>query len=439
MCDLVSPKITKIPLGNIFDGDDLSTVAGSVVVSVTGSSNFLLAGVEEGDVLEILEGDNTGKYAIVSVTGTTATLDAPPPNTGFAQSFTVYKSFTGVTRPLVRVREIELLDSNSQPTGIKIPYGDIIDARIYGALSNRGEGQTVESYTGELLDNGSGLYRLKDLNRDFISEDVKEDYRLNLLSGSSTGSYTIAAVIETDGSGNPSPGSGVSHAIDVVETASGGTPFNTAETPVHYSMGLPSAGIARLYFLEPTTVEIDTGLLGGRLEFSEGGTAKGYRFSQVSGFPIVPAGGSGEDDPRDIRLVRSYPDGAPPYKSIVELTDAARPGVFELEIEEGDTFEIHEKIPFLTSSGVTLESIGIFGKSAGLRTTAGSSEVSIPNNSYIDFVAMDNNFPLVGQILIINEGDDRNDRVSSGKRHSSSFPESGASLGCSVPGCLSAG
>ena len=480
--DLVSPRVPKIPLGDIFTGDDLSSTAGSNVVSVSGSTNFLLAGVEEGDTLEVLEGTNIGQYTISSVTGTSATLDRAMLSTLSLQTFEVYRAFTGITRPMVNVDEVELLDSNSQPTGITVPYGDAIDARILGTLSNRAQGETVESYTGELQDNGEGYVDLYDANRNFDSEGVEGGYRLNILSGDSVGSYTII------GTGTDPAIGLTANVIRVAAVADGGTAFGGADTDIHYTIGLPSSGIVRLFFLEPTSVQITTGLAGGRIQYAEGGiTPKEFQFSEVSGFSIVPAPGDADDDARDLRVVRTYlelisfkvangvttaasgiysrtganfisegvqigdtirllngtggsDDGdyiitsvdsetqvtvnatfngdtnidhnVYRYRTVVELTDPNRPGVYELEIQEGDTVEVNEPIPFRVPNtgapltGQTFDEAGVFGSPAPLQTRAGDSLVSVPANSLIDFTVMDNDFPLVGQTLYIESGPD---------------------------------
>jgi hypothetical protein len=477
--DLVAPKVVKIPLGSVFAGEDLSTVAGSTSVTVTGTTDFLLAGVEEGDTLEILEGDNAGRYAISSVASASLELESAPISTGFAQPFSVYLAFTGVTRPLVRVKNVELLDSNSQPTGISIPYGDAIDARILGQLGNRARGNVVERFTGELQDNGAGIVDLYDSNVDFVAEGVETSMRLNILSGNSAESYTVIGIGAQDNL--PSD-----NHIRVAAADDGGIAFRTEQQQVHYSIGEPSAGFLRLYFLEPTTVEIETGLSGGRLSYTpEGGTASQFRFSEVSGFPVIPAGASDEDNPRDMRMVRSYMEplsgvgasdgdtggggggfiftsatggfvtagvqanhylriiggvnegeydiasvtddntlviadpvtGFPAgqsgetyeivfYKSIVEVTDDTRPGVYELEIQEGDVVQVNEELPIRIAGGYTFQERGLYGTHAGLRTVSGSSRVTVPDNSLIDFTEMDTAFPLAGQKLFIDSGPD---------------------------------
>ena len=405
--DLVAPKLPKVPLGTIFTGGDLSTVAGSTIVSFTGTTDLVLAGVTAGDTLEILEGDNTGTYNILSVTPTTAELSSAPPNTEANLDFEIYLAFTGIDRPMVRVESIELLDSNSQPTGINIPYGDVIDARIVGTLANRAAGTSLESFTGDLQDNGQGLIDLEDTNTDFVLEEIMAGDRINILGGSSIGSYTIKYL----GPDIPVAEGGPLSSSHVRIDTAGGDSFFVAESPVQYSIGLPSAGFVRLYFLEPTSAEIATGLVGGRLVTEDG---KEFRFSEVQGYSIVPAAGSGETTARDLRLVRSDDVGGGDFNSFLELTDPTRPGVYELELQEGDVAEVNEQLPFRNASGTKLIDLGVYGSASGLRTVTGSNLVSVPANSLIDFEAMNlpvNGGPIEGQILIIESGPDAGEYI----------------------------
>jgi hypothetical protein len=337
--DLVAPRTTKIPLGSVFSGTDLTTTAGSKNIVVTGDTNLLLAGVEIGDTLEIAAGDNKGTYKFTSVSGTSGELDGPTPNTGFNQTFSVYRAFSGVNLPLVRVKEVELLDSNSQPTGIKVPYGDAIDARVSSNLANRNEGNVLERFTGQLQDNGPGLYDLYDPNVDFAVEGIEAGYRLNLLNTLSAGSYTIRKVGLGDSLTSDNH-------IQVELEANGGTEFRAAVTSaVHSSIGQPSSGWVRLYFLEPTSVEILTGPTGGRLANIDDASQK-FMFSEVDGYPILPAGGTDDDLPRDLRVVRTRDVGGGDFNSILELSEPTRPGVFELEIQPNDVIEVNEQLPF---------------------------------------------------------------------------------------------
>jgi hypothetical protein len=473
--DLVSPRVTKIPIEGSFDGDDLSSVAGSQKMTATGGTNFLVAGVEVGDTLEILGGGNAGTYAIEAVSGSEIEVDAPAANTLAGQQFSIYRAYEGVSLPLVRVKSVELLDSNSQPTGISVPYGDVIDVRVQGGLSNKAQGNIVESFTGEFQDNGDGIIDLYDPEVDFDGEGVEAGYRLNIINTDSAGAYTVLAT-------GSDPEVGLTEHHLRIRPVSGTTGFLSTDSDVHYSVGQASSGIARLFFLEPTSVNIQTGIDGGRL--SDG--TNEYRFSEVDGQVLVPAPGSVDDDGRDFRTCRTYSEtvnvswsttgtgntsgntftdsgasflsedirstyvlriltGADAgtydissvssettlvvsgsaftgasganyeilrYETIAELVDTNRPGVFELEIQEGDEVEVHEPIQFRVSNsggsftGQTFEEAGIFGTPSGLLITAGSNLVSVPSNSAIDFQVMDSNFPLSGQWLYIESGPD---------------------------------
>ena len=395
--DLVNPRVVKMPLGGVFVADDLQTVAQDATVSVGGTSNFLLAGVEAGDTLEILEGANAGTYAIDSVTGTTLEVNPPPPSTGFALTFSVYRAFTGVERPMVRVKSVELLDSSSQPTGITGPYGDVIDARVRGRLSNRANGLDVESFSGEVV--STTLFR--DAGVDFMAQGILPGYRMEILEGDNAGEYEIAEVAPPSGAGSPNE-------LTIVPNTGGlgGKDLVTPITGLRYRIGEASSGVCRLYFLEPTSVEIDTGLAGARIEFADEGQQKFYRFSQVQGRTLLPAPGSGDDDPRDLRVVRSYDAGASDWRSILERTDTAESDFYDLEYQVDDIIEIHEQIPFESSAGTTFGVLGIFGNVAGLRTVSGQNRVTVPSNSHIDFTQMGPAGDLAGQLLYVNGGPD---------------------------------
>lgn len=297
--DLVAPKVTKIPLGNIFTGADLFTLAGSNEVTVSGgTTNFLLAGVEAGDTLEIFEGDDKGEHLVTGVQGTSLTLASSLQATAFSITFSVYRAYDGIERPMVRVAQVELLDSNSQPTGITIPYGKQVDTRAVGLFANRAEGETFESFTGE-TQTGTGAedIRLYDAEFDFVAEGVNPGHRLNVKNTAAVGSYTIAKV----GSGDGLPSDNY---IEVVATADGGTVFQETVSGVHYTVGLPSSGVARLYFQDPTSVEVTTGLAGGRLQYEESGTPLEFHFSEVDGYVMAPEGGSGDEYLQDMRAAR---------------------------------------------------------------------------------------------------------------------------------------
>lgn len=386
--DLVDPRAPKIPIGDIFPGGDLNTVANSNIVN-SNNTNFLLAGVEIGDLLEIPSGNQAGLYTVTAVQANQLTLASEVPATGFNLEFNVFTGFTGIERPMVRVKEIELLDSTNQPTGVTIPYGDIIDIRALGVFGNRSQGTLVDSFRGS-IDVGVSAITLNDTSVDFIVRGVTVGTRLEILEGDNIGEYEVATVS--------------SNSLTIIGASGGDKDFASTDTDIHYNIGVTSSGVARLYFLDPTSVEIDTGISGGRLESADTTQPFGFRFSDDEGFVILPEANTTTVDTDDLRTVRSYSVGVGQFETIVELTDEGR-DVYSLELREGDLLEVQEEVQFVDSSGVRLveASNGIFGSPAGLRTTSGSALVSIPPNSEIDFSQMGD---LAGQTLVIRSGPD---------------------------------
>jgi len=126
--DLTDPKETRI------SGDKLVTVQGQNNVTTTPSTNFNDYGVAQGDVLRILSGPDVGDYTLTDnpqLSGTSLPLDVAIKNTASNLKFTVFRPLAtaGLNLPLVRIKEIELLDSSNQPLGSKIPYANPVDVQ----------------------------------------------------------------------------------------------------------------------------------------------------------------------------------------------------------------------------------------------------------------------------------------------------------------------
>lgn len=393
--DLVEPKTTKLPLGNVFPGGDLNAFAGSLTVTAGSTTDFSLAGIIAGDTLRILEGDNAGDYVIEGVTSSALTVDTAMPSTAFNQSYQVFTSYTPIERPLVRVRNIELLDSSLQPTGITVPYGDVIDARLTGTLSNRAQGVLVEEYTGQTK-YGGNVEQFRDINVNWAARGVTPGSRLVVYDEENQGEYIITAV--------DSPSSGI---LTIVPEADGGTDFITEKSSVHYHVGVASTGYVRLYFLEPTSVQLRTGIDGARLNYEEGDLVNEFIFSEVDGYTVLPAGGSEDDNPRDIKVVNSISIPGPAYRTILEFTDTNNPDMYDLEVEVGDVIEVNEQIYWRDVSGDSLVDEGSGGITIWsgfplIHTVAGSNIVKVSPTSNVSFDQMD----ILGHLFYIDEGPD---------------------------------
>lgn len=129
--DLVEPKIPKLPF-NTGSVSDLSTTVGSNLFR-TSSVNLQSFGAVVGDTIRLLDGPDAGDFTI---TGFDTILGGQGPivdrAAGASTANLRYEVFTpspGLTRPLVRIKTIEILDSTNQGTGITVPYGDAVDIR----------------------------------------------------------------------------------------------------------------------------------------------------------------------------------------------------------------------------------------------------------------------------------------------------------------------
>lgn len=142
--DLIEPKIPKLPFtpGPV---SDLITTVGSNEFRFA-SINIQEYGATLGDVVNILQGPDAGEFTILgfnSISGGVI-VDRLATATNSNLSYEIYTLQTGISRPLVRVKGIEALDSTGQGTGITVPYGDAIDIR---PLSNlEGAGQETRTY-----------------------------------------------------------------------------------------------------------------------------------------------------------------------------------------------------------------------------------------------------------------------------------------------------
>jgi len=125
--ELTGPRHTKV------SGNDLSKIQGSVYVTTSSGTDFDALGVAEGDVVQILEGQDAGEYTLtadpIAPGFTSLELDAEMTFTETGVSYTVYTPNVAgsIDLPLVRVTSVELLDSGNQPQGTTVPYAKPVD------------------------------------------------------------------------------------------------------------------------------------------------------------------------------------------------------------------------------------------------------------------------------------------------------------------------
>jgi hypothetical protein len=136
--DLFSPKRLLVPFGEA-DGSNLRTTIGSKVVRA--EVNLQDYGVQVGDTLEIVEGDDRGTFSIQSwdpdYGGAGPVLGVEMTATNSGLEYRVYRPSSALQRPLIRVTPggVTMLDPAGRDSGYKIPYALPVEGRAKDAFS----------------------------------------------------------------------------------------------------------------------------------------------------------------------------------------------------------------------------------------------------------------------------------------------------------------
>lgn len=116
--DLVNPKDV------LLEGADLILSGGSPTVIAGGGINFAGAGIRSGDILFVDHDEYGGDFTITEASATSLTIDPVAPRALAGVHYVVSRRSEGVQRPVLRVKQLELLDSAGAPNGTTIPYRD---------------------------------------------------------------------------------------------------------------------------------------------------------------------------------------------------------------------------------------------------------------------------------------------------------------------------
>lgn len=123
-------------------GAEGKTQQSSNIFTTVDMIDFSALGIAAGDILRLVDGVDAGEYVISKVSGTgyrNLELSASLTTSATGIMWEITRVQTGIKFPLIQVQSIDLLDSGSQPTGYKIPYGVPVDVRS-STFSNFGNG-----------------------------------------------------------------------------------------------------------------------------------------------------------------------------------------------------------------------------------------------------------------------------------------------------------
>jgi hypothetical protein len=158
--DPFDARIPRFPFGNKL-ANDLATTIGSKL-AVLQFTNSVTYGASVGDILRIKAGLDAGDYTITAfdsvLGGRGLILDRALASTNASLSYEIFTPLDSLSRPLVRVKNIELLDSSKQSTGITIPPAEPIGVVPVGSFTTaRVRGKSLQK-SGYVLPDLGPLY-----------------------------------------------------------------------------------------------------------------------------------------------------------------------------------------------------------------------------------------------------------------------------------------
>lgn len=276
------------PEETLVSGEDMQTFAGSGLVDTAAGIIWADYGVTTSHFLRLLNGDDEGLYVISAVSGETLTLASSLGQTASPIRYEVVRrQDAGLTLPLARVSQVELLDASLEPTGDIIPYRHPVDARSFsfqnpGRGAKAGTALTATSDTVAVVKATDPRILTSSLTTvNYFDLGVREGDLVNILTGDNSGYYTV----DTGGVGG-----------SVAGTANGLTDYELLLTEdlawddaaMEYAVGEPSYGSFRIYFKDPVSFLVtyaDT-----LIEVTSSGATRNFRPDPEVRRQLLPSG-----------------------------------------------------------------------------------------------------------------------------------------------------
>lgn len=149
--DPFEPKVLKFPFGSVL-ANDLQTTIGSNVFKLL-SNDVLGFGAAIGDTFRVTSGILAGDYTIIGFDGVLGgqgpLMDRAASATLSAATYEIFTPQERVELPLVRIKELLLLDSSQQSTGIVVPPADpvgVVPVCDFSSARVRGSSQRFSGF-----------------------------------------------------------------------------------------------------------------------------------------------------------------------------------------------------------------------------------------------------------------------------------------------------
>ena len=149
------PRVLKLPFGSL-PNNDLQTIIGSNTFVFTGpTSDLLNYGAKVGDAIRISgSAVDDGTFTITGfVDGQHVLVDRAAAGSESGLTYEVYTPLEKVELPLVRIKELMLLDSAKQNTGVTIPPSEPIAVVPSGNITSAQIRESSERMSGFVLPN----------------------------------------------------------------------------------------------------------------------------------------------------------------------------------------------------------------------------------------------------------------------------------------------
>ncbi len=147
------PKVLKFPFGSLL-ANDLQTTIGSTLFTLS-TNDVIGFGAQVGDTLRVSTGIAAGDYLITGfdsvLGGKGPIVDRAAPGTSSDAVYEVFSALEPVQKPLVRIKELLLLDSSKQTTGITVPCADPVGAVPTGNFTSARVRASSQRLSGFIL------------------------------------------------------------------------------------------------------------------------------------------------------------------------------------------------------------------------------------------------------------------------------------------------
>lgn len=121
--DLFNQRNVRIPFSDYLNNDLYTSVGSNLFRLANPSSNAIEYGAQIGDILRVKDGPDAGDYTITGFlpNGQEIYVDRAATSSRGGLTYEIFSVTGSIQSPLLRIKNIDILDTARQPTGVTIP------------------------------------------------------------------------------------------------------------------------------------------------------------------------------------------------------------------------------------------------------------------------------------------------------------------------------